>query len=82
MGTRAKIIALALVAVFIIPMIIVSMCASSNNASADLVQWVVCSWDDGDDKKSPNVFKTLYEYANTEDFQKMLFWKSEAGVRA
>lgn len=82
MGTRAKIIALALVAVFIIPMMIVSMCASSNNASADLVQWVVCSWDDGDDKKSPNVFKTLYEYANTEDFQKMLFWKSEAGAEA
>lgn len=81
-GARAKALALLLALLTVIPMLVISMSATADHADADLVQWVVCSWDDGDDKNEPNVFKTLYEYANTEDFQKLVFWKSQAGADA
>lgn len=52
-------------------------------ANADMVQYLMCSWDSftGDDVTSvPKTMKWLYETATTEDRQREIFYKSQAGA--
>lgn len=61
----------------------VVLAASANDARAgSIVQYVLCSWEDPNDKKAIPVVKTVYEITQTEDLQYQLFSKSAVGASA
>lgn len=76
---RYKVIALVLAVISIVPIVFISVSSNSQESHADLVQYLMCSWD-GDDDKSPSLVKSMYEIATTDDLQRQINYKSQAGA--
>ena len=76
---RYRIIALLITLVGIMPMAFVGISSMTPDSHADFVQYLMCSWD-SDDGKSPALVKTMYEIATTDDLQRRIDYKSQAGA--
>lgn len=76
---RYRLIALLITLVSIIPIAFVGISSTTPDSHADLVQYLMCSWD-SDDGKSPALVKSMYEIATTDDLQRQINYKSQAGA--
>lgn len=77
----ARVIIILLAVASMVPLAFTSVASTMTKpANADLVQYLMCSWDTDPKDDDVPLIKLLYETATTEDLQRQIYYKSQAGA--
>lgn len=75
-----RVLAMIFAIMSILSACIVGIGASSGKADANVIEYLMCSWDKDPKDDDVPAIKLLFEAAQTEDFQRQILYKSQAAA--
>ena len=75
-----RVLAMIFAIMSILSACIVGIGASSGKADANIIEYLMCSWDKDTKDDDVPAIKLLFEAAQTEDFQRQILYKSQAAA--